>query len=107
MSRPDLPMMLLARVPSLIPVSSRIVCSLAVSRERSLICVLRYRVRLRSVRIGLGGTRLPRNRPASSSWQSHCASLMSVLRPGTCLTCLALTSINSKPSSSTAHTGFQ
>jgi hypothetical protein len=48
---------LLATEPSLIPVSPRILCSLAVFRERSLICVLRYRVRLRSVRIGLGGTR--------------------------------------------------
>ena len=32
----------------------------------------------------------PRNSPASISWQSHCASETSVLRPGTCLTCRAL-----------------
>ena len=54
--------------------------------ERSLICALRYRVRFRSVRIGLGGTKLAFNSPASNSWHSHCASLMSVLRPGTCFT---------------------
>ena len=103
MSRPDLPRMSVATQPSLIPVSSRILCSRAASRWRSLICALRYRVRLRSVRIGLGGTRLARNSPASSSWQSHCASFTSVLRPGTCLTWRALTSISSKRSSRIAQ----
>lgn len=43
-----------ATQPSLIPVSSRILCSRATSRERSWICVLRYRVRFLSVRIRLG-----------------------------------------------------
>jgi hypothetical protein len=32
-------------------------------------------VRLRKVRIGLGGTKLARSRPASRSWQSHCCVL--------------------------------
>ena len=36
--------------------------------------------------IGFGGTKLGRSSPASSSWQSHWASMTSVLRPGTCLT---------------------
>ena len=87
--------------------SSRILCSRSASRERSSICALRYRVRFRSVRIGLGGTKLAFNSPASSSWHSHCASLTSVLRPGTALTWRALTSSSSKSSSRIAQTGFQ
>ena len=59
------------------------------------------------MRTGFGGTRLGLSSPASSSWQSHCASWTSVLRPGTCLTWRALTSRHLKRSSSTAHTGFQ
>src|ERR1700674_4091922 len=65
---------------------------------RSRICVLRYRVRLRSRRIGLGGTKLARNKPASASWHSHAASETSVLRPETFLMCRALTSTHSKSS---------
>jgi hypothetical protein len=38
-------------------------------------------VRFRSARIGLGGTKLDFNRPASASWHSHAASETSVLRP--------------------------
>jgi hypothetical protein len=39
-------------------------------------------VNWRSARIGFGGTKLARSSPCSSSWHSHCASPMSVLRPG-------------------------
>ena len=77
------------------------------SRACSWIWVLRYRVRFRSVRIGLGDTKLRRSSPASASWHSHSASLTSVLRPGTCLTWRALTSRQSNSSSRIPHTGFQ
>src|SRR5262249_34861988 len=77
------------------------------SRWRSLISVLRYRVRSRSSRIGFGGTKLLRNSPCSSSWHNHCASEASVLRPGTFLTCAALHKTSSNSSSSTYQTGFQ
>ena len=45
-----------------------------------------------AARIGLGGTKLARNSPASISWHSHSASSTSVLRPGTtrstdCMSC--------------------
>ncbi len=66
-----LPRMSVPTHPSLIPVSSKILCSRAASRWRSLICVLRYRVRFLSVRIDVGGTKLAPSSPASSSWQSH------------------------------------
>ena len=97
----------MATQSSLIPVSSSALCSRLASRWRSAICVLRYRVSVRSCRCGLGGTKLPRNSPASISWHSHCASVMSVLRPGTCLTCRALHSVSSKSSSRMCQTGCQ
>ena len=56
-----------------------------------------------AARIGLGGTKLACSSPASASWHSHAASETSVLRPGTCLTCRALTSMHSNSSSRIAH----
>ena len=60
---PDLPRMSVATQSSLIPVSSSALCSRLASRWRSWICVLRYRVRFRSVRIGFGGTKLALQQP--------------------------------------------
>src|SRR4051794_10218007 len=55
-----------------------------------------------------GGTNEERNNPCSNNSASQAASAKSVLRPGTILTCRALTSFNSKPrSSSTYQIGFQ
>ena len=105
-ARPDLPRMSEATQSSLMPVSSSSLCKRPASRWRSWICALRYRVRFRNVRIGLGGTKLARSSPASASRHSHCASVTSVLRPGTCLTCLALTSVHENRSSRIAQTGF-
>ena len=99
--------MSVATQSSLIPVSSSALCSRLASRARSWICVLRYRVRFRSARIGLGGTKLARSSPASASWHSQAASETSVLRPGTCLTWRAFTSSSSNSSSRIAQTGFQ
>ena len=106
-ARPDAPRMFDATQSSLMPVSSRILCSRLASRWRSAICVLRYLVRFRSARIGLGGTKLARSSPASSSCANHAASDTSVLRPGTCLTWRALTSTHANSSSRIAHGGFQ
>ena len=78
----------MATQASLTPASSSVLCSRLVCRWRSPISDRRYRVRSRSSRISRGGTKLPRSRPCSSSWHSHWASVMSVLRPGRFLTCL-------------------
>lgn len=50
-------------------------------------------------RMGLGGTKLGRTRPCSTSWQIQAASATSVLRPGTLWRCWALSSQHSKSSS--------
>lgn len=44
------------------------------------------RVRSRSSRTGLGGTKLAEGSPWARSWANHTASIVSVFRPGTCLT---------------------
>jgi hypothetical protein len=55
----------------------------------------------------VGGTKLALSRPASASWHSHAASETSVLRPGTCRACRALTNMHSNSSSRIAHGAFQ
>jgi len=72
-ARPETPRMSVATQSSLIPVSSSALRSRLASRWRSAIWVLRYRVSCLSARIALGGTKLARNSPASSSWHSHSA----------------------------------
>jgi hypothetical protein len=59
--------------------------------------------------MSLGGTKLPRSRPHSSSWASHSASATSVLRSGRFFTCLAFANSSSKlaSSSSACQTGRQ
>jgi hypothetical protein len=58
-----------------------------------------------------GGRKLPRSSPTSNNRASHCESLTSVLRPGTALTCAALTTSMLRPSPPTsrnaAYTGHQ
>jgi len=44
--------------------------------------------------------------PARANVANHCASAMSVLRPGTALTCRALTTQATMPTASSAATGF-
>jgi hypothetical protein len=99
-ARPETPKVSLATHASLIPASSRTLCSRCASRVRSWTSALRYRVRSRSSRIGLGGTKLGRTRPCSTSWQIHTESATSVFRPGTFLRCWAFSSQHSNPSSS-------
>ena len=99
--RPETPCRLEMTVSSLIWASSRVFSSRCFSRDCSRTRLRRYRVISRSWRIGLGWTRLGRHMPRSTTLASHTASSLSVLgRPGTFLTCLALSSQQSKPSAS-------
>ena len=59
------------------------------------------RVRSRRSRISGGGTKPPLGSPHSKSCASHSQSQTSVLRPGTCFTCRALTS--RRPKSTSQH----
>src|SRR3954453_9471714 len=58
-ARPDAPRMSVATQSSLMPVSSKALCSRLASRWRSAICVMRYLVRVRSRRWGLAGRSWP------------------------------------------------
>src|SRR5712692_448836 len=57
----------------------------------------RCRTRLRIAQISSSGRNEPCSSPTACKYCSHWASLTSLLRPGTCLTCRALTSTTSKP----------
>ena len=87
--------MSVATQSSLIPVSSKALCSRLASWARSRTSVRRRRVSSRSSRTGLGATKLAFSSPNSNSWHNHTASLISVLRPGTFLTWAALHNSNS------------
>jgi transposase InsO family protein len=56
--------------------------------------------------MALGGMNDARNKPARASVASHCASAMSFLRPGTALTCRALTTHATIPTASSATNGL-
>ena len=99
-SRPDIVRVRLSTVDTLIPASSRTVSSRLSARTRSRVRFARARVRSRSRRIGGGGTKEGVTRPCAANCASHCASLTSVLRPGTFLTSRALTSHTVNHSSS-------
>ena len=92
--------MSLATEDSLIPASSSSFSNGWTSRPRSQVIAVRVRVRSRSWRIGAGGTNEPRTSPCAPRSASHAASETSLLRPGMFFTCLALTSITFRPSSS-------
>ncbi len=77
------------------------------SRVRSWACAVRYLVRSRSSRIGVGGTTQGRTRPWATSWQIQAASATPVLRPGTLRRCWAPGSQHSTSSSSRSSTHFQ
>ena len=82
------------------PLSSSTLYSRFTSRVRSSICFLRYRVRSRRSRIGIGGTKLLRSSPYSSNCANHALSWTSDFRPGTCFRCCMLTNSSVQPSSS-------
>src|SRR5215469_272112 len=68
---------------SLVPASSSSFSGRCLSRVRSVVSAARYRVRSRNRRIGLGGTKLARTSPCSTSCVIHAESVRSVSRPGT------------------------
>jgi hypothetical protein len=68
----------------------------------------RCRPMLRIAQISSAGRNEPCSSPTEWRYCSHCASLTSVFRPGTCLTCCALTSSTSNPSlSKSSYSGIQ
>jgi hypothetical protein len=101
MARAERPWMSVATLGQLDPGVLEHLVQARASRPRSSIWAVRYLMRLRSSRMGLGGTKLGRTRPCSTSWQIHCASPTSVLRPGTLRRWRALGSRHSSASSST------
>ena len=100
-------MMLEATPATLRLASSNTACRRLTTAERSSVSLVRVRVRSRSSRCAWGGTKLARNSPCCSRSASHSLSATSVLRPGTALTCCALTSSSSQCPSKTWCTGFQ
>jgi hypothetical protein len=80
-----------------------------ISAVRAWVRCRRYRVCVRSRRIGSGGTKLEGREPRSVILASHTESARSVLGlPGSALTCEALYRSQSNPSrSSRKYTGFQ
>jgi len=95
MSRAETVVRLDATESILMPASSQTLASRCSSLVRASVSLRRYRVISRIRAISAGGMKLPRNRPTSSSCASHCASLTSVLRPGTFFTCAAFTNSTS------------
>src|SRR5438093_12394943 len=87
MWRPDTPSTSEATDASLMLQSSSTFWIRLVTVARCCTKRRRFRVRSRSSRCGRAGTKLGRNRPHCSSCAIHCASLTSVLRPGTFLRC--------------------
>jgi hypothetical protein len=100
-----------ATLSSLIPAASSTLSSRCFSRLRSSVSLVWYRVKSRTRRTSSGGRKLPRSSPTSINWASHWESRTSVLRPGTALTCAALTTSIVRPgpptSRSAEYTGHQ
>src|SRR3954470_21541701 len=74
MARAALPSTSETTESSLIPASSSTRCTRWISRVRSSVSFLAYRVRSRSRAIVGVGTKLPRSRPHSASWANQAAS---------------------------------
>jgi hypothetical protein len=110
MSRADKVVSAEATESILIPPSSRTFARRCNSLVRCSMSFLRYRVNSRIAAICGGGMKLPRSSPHSVNSASHIASRASLLRPGTFLTCRALTSSTSSGRSASHrawNTGFQ
>ena len=89
-----------------IPASVSTLCSRFFSALHMPTNFCRWRATRRSWRKSTGGTRDARSSPARASVASHCASAMSVLRPGTALTWRALTTQAMIPTASSAANGL-
>ena len=107
MARPDTPSTSLATEPSLMLASSSTFWIRLATAVCSLTNCVRCRVRSRSSRCHAGGTKLARSKPCCSNCAIHAQSLTSVLRPGTCLMCWALTKMTRKRPSNRLKSGFQ
>ena len=89
-ARPDLVAIEDATESILIPASCSTFPSRCSSEVRDSVIFLRYRITSRAAFTFASGMKLPASSPHSSRCTSHSASAMSVLRPGTFLTCPAL-----------------
>src|SRR6266496_4758015 len=109
MSRPEAPWISEITDDSFRCPSSSSFSTRCFSAVRAWVMWRRYRVWVRSRRIGAGGTKLEATEPRSVILASHTASARSVLgRPGRALTCAALYSWQSNPRDSrTKNAGFQ
>ena len=90
-SLPRPPSTSVATPASLILASSSTFWMRLAAADRSWINCVRSRVRSLNSRIGWGGTKMALSNPCCNNWAIHWQSLTSVLRPGTCLMCSALT----------------
>jgi len=88
------------------PASTSTLCSRFFSALHMPTSFWRWRATSRNCRISSGGMNDARSSPALASVASHCASAMSVLRPGTALTCRALTTHAVMPTASSAANGL-
>jgi hypothetical protein len=88
------------------PASTSTLCSRFFSALHMPTRFCRWRATRRSWRICTGGMNEARSKPARASVASHCASAMSVLRPGTALTCRALTTQAIRPTACSAANGL-
>ena len=98
-ARADTVFRLDATEDNLMEASSNISSNRTISRVRSPISCIRYRVSIRNRRISGGGTNDGANKPCSSSCAIHSASRTSLLRPGTAFMCAAFSSHTSITSS--------
>src|SRR4029453_11941540 len=106
-ARADTVFKLDATEDNLMEASSNISSNLTISRARSPISWVRYRVNIRNRRISGGGTNDGARNPCSSSCAIHSASRTSLLRPGTAFMCAALSNHTSITSSRQENGGFQ
>ena len=107
MARALWPWMSATSTLSRIPASTSTLCSRFFSALHMPTSFCRWRATRRSWRICTGGMNEARSSPARASVASHCASATSVLRPGTALTCRALTTHAMMPTASSAAYGLQ
>jgi hypothetical protein len=96
MSRPEAPKTSLTTLANLMLAVSSTFSRRLRSADRLSTSLRRYRVKSRSSRMGLGGTKLARSRPWQTKSAIHSASFTSVLRPGTFFTYYALATMISK-----------
>ena len=106
MARALCPWMSLTSTLMRMPASTSTLCSRFFSALHMPTSFCRWRATRRNSRMRAGGMNEARSKPARASVASHCASAMSVLRPGTALTWRALTTHAMMPTASSAANGL-